>query len=122
MDVLSPYLSALAFIYLCICLWVVFLRRTLKVGIGDGGHRTLKRAIRVHANFAENVPLALLLLLAAAPRVPEQTLHILALSLVVARLFHVAGLGRRPGTSLGRFWGAGLTWAVMGSAALLPWV
>lgn len=37
------------------------LRRRAQVAIGAGGDRLLVRAARVHANFAEYVPLALLL-------------------------------------------------------------
>jgi uncharacterized membrane protein YecN with MAPEG domain len=122
LETLLPYLSALTALYLGICAWVVYLRRTLGVGLGDGGHKPLKRAIRVHANFAENVPLALLLLVVGADHLSLSTLHGLAATLVVARVLHLVGLGRHPGVSFGRFWGAGLTWGVMGSAAVLPWL
>src|SRR3546814_3776476 len=42
---------------------VILLRRAMKVGLGDGDQPVLRRAIRVQANCAEYVPLALILLL-----------------------------------------------------------
>jgi uncharacterized membrane protein YecN with MAPEG domain len=34
-------------------------RRARQVGIGDGGNRELARAIRLHANYVENVAFSL---------------------------------------------------------------
>jgi uncharacterized protein len=39
------------------------LRKQFKVLIGDAGHERLLRASRAHGNFAEYVPIALILLL-----------------------------------------------------------
>ena len=66
-------------------------RHAHKIGLGDGGDKLLARKIRVHGNFIEHVPFALLLL---------------------ARLLHAAGLSRSGGYSIGRFWGTALTWLV----------
>ena len=38
---------------------VIRLRRSKLIGIGDGQDKELARAIRVHGNFAENVPVGL---------------------------------------------------------------
>ena len=95
-------------------LWVIVLRRRLRVGIGDGGHRVLKRAIRVHANFVEWVPLATLALLVAdLCRVDARLVGGLGATLVLARGLHAFGLGRHPGASPGRFTGTALTQLVM---------
>ena len=37
------------------------MRRRLKIGIGDAGNPAMLRAMRVHSNFAEYVPMSLLL-------------------------------------------------------------
>ena len=37
------------------------LRHDLKVSVGDGGHELLQRRMRAQLNFAENVPLVLIL-------------------------------------------------------------
>ena len=41
---------------------VVAYRRGAKIGLGDGGDTRLLRRMRVHANFIEYVPMALLLI------------------------------------------------------------
>ena len=47
---------------LALAMPVVLHRNTHKIGIGDGGDKRLARKIRVHGNFVEYVPFALLLL------------------------------------------------------------
>jgi uncharacterized membrane protein YecN with MAPEG domain len=87
---------------------------------GDGGDASLARAIRAHANFAEQVPLALLLLLlvdglgVAAPIV-----HALGATLVIARLGNAIGLTRSLGPTAPRQAGAALTLLVIVCASLL---
>lgn len=93
---------------------VVNARNREKILFGDGGNAVLQRHIRVHANFAEYVPLGLVLLLVlelngASPRL----LNLLGGGLVVARLLHAFGLSRSAGTSVGRFVGTVATWLVL---------
>lgn len=38
------------------------LRHALKVSVGDGGHEVIARRMRAQLNFAENVPVALILI------------------------------------------------------------
>ncbi|QSQ25167.1 MAPEG family protein [Pyxidicoccus parkwayensis] len=60
---------------------------------GDGGHADLIAAIRAHGNNVENVPLALILLLAAELCGGSSTaLHAFGGALLVARLAHAFGL------------------------------
>ncbi|MDY0748452.1 MAPEG family protein [Paucibacter sp. R3-3] len=70
-------------------------RGKLGTWIGDGGHASLQRATRRHANLAENAGLfmvgfALLELSRFSPRL----LVVLCAAFVVARLLHAAGLSR----------------------------
>jgi hypothetical protein len=106
-------------LYMALCARVVVLRRRHVVGIGDGGNHDLKRAIRAHANFTENVPLSILLIALASHTTSPNWIHGLCAALLVGRLIHAFGLSRNPGVSFGRFYGAGLTWAVMCLAAAL---
>ena len=122
MHSLAPTIAALTALYLGICAWVVYLRRSRGVGIGDGGERDLKRAIRVHANFTENVPFALLLLILVSETASPMVVQGLGAALVVSRVLHLIGLGRHHGVSFGRFYGAGGTWAVMTTSAVLLFV
>ncbi len=53
----------------------------------------MERRIRVHGNFAEYVPLALLLLLCMELQSQSRILiHILCIVLIVARLIHAVGV------------------------------
>jgi uncharacterized membrane protein YecN with MAPEG domain len=66
----------------------IYLRRTLRVGVGDGGNKQMLRAMRVHANFAEYVPMSLMLLLLVEARGIEPWLmHPLCASLLLGRIF-----------------------------------
>ena len=56
------YAAILTFVYVKLTLNVINLRRQNKVSLGDGGREDLQQAIRSHGNFAEYVPLGLILL------------------------------------------------------------
>lgn len=73
--------------------WLSFriggLRHSLKISIGDGGHPIMIRAMRGQANFTENVPMALILLvLMALLGTPVWVLHIFGIMLVLGRILH----------------------------------
>ena len=74
-------LCGLLFIWLS---WKVIVeRRRSKVGLGDGGDPDLQRAIRVHANFIEYTPLALVLLaLAEMSGAADPAVHGFGIALV----------------------------------------
>jgi uncharacterized membrane protein YecN with MAPEG domain len=55
------YAAMLAFLYIALFARVIQARRSAKVAIGTRGDVHLERKMRVHANFAEYVPFALLL-------------------------------------------------------------
>lgn len=103
--------SVLAILFVLLSGRVIQLRRRDAVGIGYGKSHDLRRAIRVHGNFGEYVPLAIvvLALLEASAMMPPWLLWALAGVLLVSRILHAAGLSRSAGTSLGRFIGTGLT-------------
>jgi len=99
---------------------VVRRRRELKVGIGDGGDELLARRIRVHANFTENVPIALTLMaLLELSGLAALWLWSLGGVLLLARALHSIGLSGGGGNSFGRFWGTLLTWVVLATMASL---
>lgn len=102
---------------------VVDMRRTKRVGVGDGGDADLARTIRVHANFIENVPLALLLLaLLELCAAPAMLVCVFGTMLLLARILHAIGFSRYSGTSFGRFWGTLLTWlSLLGMAGTGIW-
>ena len=94
-------------------------RHSQRIGLGTGGDAALERKIRVHGNFIENVPFALLVLtLLELCGLPATWLWTLGIALLLARALHAVGFSRRPGYSFGRFWGTLLTWLVLLAMAL----
>ncbi|VTU26384.1 Inner membrane protein YecN [Variovorax sp. SRS16] len=125
MTVAMPSISALYAALLGLFAAVLTVRVILnrvKTGIqaADGGNARLGQAIRAHANFAEQVPLALLLIvLAELAGTPGGIVHALGAALVVARLANAWGLSRSLGPTMPRQAGAGLTVLVVAAASLL---
>ena len=107
-----------ALLYVALALRVVLLRKGRGVGIGTGGDAELARAVRVHGNFAEYVPLALLLLaLLELAGTPSGLLWAFGLGLLLARVLHALGLARASGYSAGRFGGTLLTFLLLAAMA-----
>lgn len=114
------YGGLLGLLFLALCWQVVNHRRKGRVGLGTGGNADLERAIRVHGNFAEYVPLFLVLLLVAElGGAPAWLLHVLGGVFVLSRAAHAWGLSKSGGTSPGRFYGTLFTWIALLAAALL---
>ncbi|WP_375403194.1 MAPEG family protein [uncultured Sphingomonas sp.] len=99
--------GALALINLWLSFRVGQVRGSEKVLLGDGGNERVLRRMRAHANFAENAPLTLILILllefAAGTSV---WLWSAAALFLVARIVHGFGM---DGWNLGRTIGTGLT-------------
>ncbi|MBU2919000.1 MAG: putative membrane protein YecN with MAPEG domain [Psychrosphaera sp.] len=114
------YAGILGLFYVALSFRVILLRRKFQVGIGHGKERELHRAIRVHGNFSEYVPLALFLLLLLELNGGQMwVLHVLGSMLFLGRILHVMGLSKSAGTSMPRFVGGTLTFGMMMIAAVL---
>src|ERR1700761_3897539 len=98
MPVIVPvYGAILGLIFLSLSFNVSNTRRTTNIMLGSGGDRHLERRIRVQGNFAEYVPLALILLtFIELQRWPHALLHVLCIVLVAARLIHAYGVSQEP--------------------------
>ena len=100
--------------YLLLSMRVMLHRKAQRIGVGTGGDEVMTRRVRVHGNFAEYVPLALLMLaLLALSGVGAGLLWTFGLALLVARVLHAIGLSGSAGYSVGRFSGALLTFALL---------
>jgi uncharacterized membrane protein YecN with MAPEG domain len=120
MRITGLYAAIAALLVLLLALRVTLGRRSIKVGIGDGGDSGLARLIRVHANAIEYLPLALLLLLILELNQTQPLLlHVFGCVLIAARLIHAFGLSMSSGNSTGRAVGFGLTWLAIAAMALL---
>ena len=62
LRVIPLYASLLALFYVYLSARTIGVRRKANISIGDGGDDSMLRAMRMHANFAEHAPIALLLL------------------------------------------------------------
>jgi uncharacterized membrane protein YecN with MAPEG domain len=119
-PITALYAGLLALLMLFLALRIIRLRWKLRVGLGDGGDKVMSRAIRIHGNATEHVPIALLLLLAAElNHVKPALLHACGIVLVVARLLHAAGLARSAGASWQRMLGTIGTIVVIVSLAVV---
>lgn len=104
------YAGLLSLLLVALILRIVRLRWKLSIAIGDGGDRTLMRAIRAHGNFIETAPWGiLLLLLLEMADAPDWGLHIFGGALLLGRILHAFGLSRYAGPSVGRMGGMMLT-------------
>ena len=119
MIVTPLYAGLLALLFFALSLRVVQMRGT-GISLGDGGIEALQRRIRGHANFAEYVPLLLLMIGSLElGQLPAPWLHALGASLLVARLLHGYALSFTGGWKFGRFWGTLLTFVLLAVCGVL---
>jgi len=117
--VVPAYAGVLALIYIFLAIRVSRIRGTAKTMIGTGGDLRLERAIRAHANCAEYVPFALLLLgFMEMQRNSAYLLHVLCLMLIAGRIIHAINISRANESIPVRVVGTLLTQAVMIVAAI----
>jgi len=89
LAVTGLYAGLLALLFLALSVAVVRGRGVAKVGLGDGGNTMLARRIRGHGNFAEYVPMVLILMaIAELNQAPEWGIHIVGAALLAGRLLH----------------------------------
>ena len=102
---------------------VIGQRRSKLIGVGHGNDRDLERAMRVHANYVENVTFALAaLILLALGGTSVWPVHLVGLLVVVGRVAHAYGFSRHAGASQGRVGGMVLTInALLIAAGILLW-
>lgn len=100
------YASLLTLLYIGLSFNVIRLRFKLKVGVGDGGQEQLTKAIRIHGNFSEYMPLALILLAGFELSGGNSAwVHVFGSVLFIGRVLHAIGLTQSVGTSKPRVFG-----------------
>ena len=121
-PVTAFFAGLLALIFIALSVYVIVRRYTVKVAIGDGGDTIISRRIRAHANFAEYVPIALILMaLNEINGASESWLALAGWALVLGRLLHAFSLTRfevRRGKIIFRQIGMALTFTVIAVLAL----
>ena len=122
MPVIALYAALLSLLFIGLSVRTIRLRRRLRIAIGDADHIEMRRAMRVHANFAEYVPLALLLIyFAEVSGAPVALVHVLGLCLLIGRLAHAYGVSQSEEDFRFRVFGMVMTFGTLGvcSAYLL---
>lgn len=122
MTITPIYAAILALMYVALSVRVIGARRSARVALGDGGNPILLRRLRVHANFAEYVPLALILMLLAEQQsMPTAIIHAIGALLLTGRAIHAVGVSRHPEQIWQRVTGMALTFTALicGAAANL---
>lgn len=89
----SLYAPILALIYLALSGYVIAGRFKYKVSLGTGGIDDMEKRARVHSNFAEYVPLiVIMLILLDMTPMANWAIHTAYIALIVSRLCHAAGV------------------------------
>ena len=118
LSVLPYYAAGLAVMYVVLAGLVIRQRFKTRVGLGDGQQPDLVKAVRIHGNFAEYVPLLLLLLFILEVQAAALwQLHLIGGLTLVGRISHAIGLTKSSGTSLPRLIGMICTFSALLSAA-----
>lgn len=114
MPITLFYAGLLALWFLVLSIRVVNLRGHSDANLGDGGDALLLRRIRGHGNFAEYVPLILILMaLLESGGAAAWLLHAIGIVLVAARLLHGVSLSFTEQWKFGRFYGTLLTFILL---------
>jgi len=110
--------GACALLHLWLSMRVSQLRFRHKVSLGDQGNPAVTARMRAHGNFAENMPIFLILLaLLELARGSSPWLWGAAIVFILGRIFHAFGMDR-PAPNRLRAGGIILTWlALIGLAA-----
>jgi uncharacterized membrane protein YecN with MAPEG domain len=113
MIIMPLYAGLLALWFVVLSIKVIGFRRK-GPSLGDGGDPVMLRVIRGHANYAEYVPLALILLgFMELSHFSKYLLHGLGIALLVARLLHGIALSFTDKFVIGRASGTILTFGVL---------
>jgi uncharacterized membrane protein YecN with MAPEG domain len=118
MPITALYAGLLVALFISLAIRVIRARRGARVALGDGGNTDLLRRMRVHANFAEYVPLALVLMaLAESLQTEARLIHGLGIVLVSGRVVHAFGMSQAKENILLRVIGVAATFTVLLMAA-----
>ncbi len=95
MQIVPLYAALLSFLFVFLSIRTIRMRRSLKIGIGHGKNESLLRAMRVHSNFAEYVPLSLILLaFVEMANAQNVIVHGLCSLLLIGRCIHAYGVSQ----------------------------
>lgn len=116
---ITPFYAALfGIILFVLSIRTIRVRRKLRIAIGHADDAMMERAMRVHANFCEYVPIALLLIYMMELLVgAHYWVHVMCIGLLIGRLSHAYGVSRPREDFRFRVTGMALTFTVILSSA-----
>ncbi|ALO42143.1 MAPEG family protein [Pseudoalteromonas phenolica] len=108
------YVALLAILFLFLSFKTIKVRKRLQIGVGTGDNPELLRAMRVHANFSEYVPITLILILSVELLKGHFILvHGLGVALLIGRVLHAYGVSQTKENLKFRVSGMLLTFSTM---------
>ena len=123
MHITLIYGGLLGLLFLLLSFWVVKRRAQFKVMIGEGEAPEMLSAIRAHGNFAEYVPLTLLLMaLCELAGVGALWLHLGGVLLLAGRILHAIGIQIPRAPNKPRLFGTLFFWLSLGLFSVLALV
>ena len=119
MHIVLLYAALLALLFVGLSARTLRMRRRLRIAVGDAGNQAMLRAMRAHANFAEYVPISLLLIyFVEATKASSLFVHALGACLLVGRMVHAFGVSHVKENYTYRVIGMTLTFTPIIAAAL----
>jgi uncharacterized membrane protein YecN with MAPEG domain len=113
-DITGLYAALCGLLIVALAVRVSITRGREKVDLGDGGKDAMLRAMRIHGNAVEYIPISLILMFFLELQGSAHWfLHVLGITLVVSRLLHMQGLMQSSKLTPGRLLGTGLGWALI---------
>jgi hypothetical protein len=108
------YAAVFGLVFVVLSVRTLLLRRRLGIAIGDGDQPMLARAVRVHSNFAEYVPLSLILIYFLETQIGASPwIHVLCGAFLLGRITHAFGVSQVKENYRYRVIGMALTFTVI---------
>ena len=118
MAVTPLYAAVAGLLFAALSFRTLIMRQKLGVPVGHSGDARLERAIRAHGNFAEYVPLTLLVIYFLEIQGAESIIiHSLCSCLIVGRIFHAISVSQIKEPIFLRVIGMGLTFTALIAAS-----
>lgn len=119
MIIVPAYAGVFGLLFIILSVRTIMARRSAKVALGTGRNKALERAVRAHANFAEYVPLTLLLISFAEQRGTHHlVINLLCVLFLAGRALHAWGVSQEPENFTYRVTGMMLTFGTLAVSAL----
>lgn len=116
----TPFYSGIfGLFFVALSIRTLLLRRKFGIAIGSNNQPILERASRVHSNFAEYVPIALLLIYFLELKMPSNVwIHFVCIALLVGRISHAYGVSQVQEKLIYRVIGMTLTFVAIISTSV----